>query len=603
MPQRESDHQQRILLSRILLTVFIVLSALTPAFLVSSEAGATPSLQSTSTPIPQPTPTFDLKRLERPAILSETPSQVEAGALKYWGVCMACHGDHGQGLTEEWRDAFGPEDRNCWQSGCHGDDHPSRSFLIPQDKIIPAVAGSDSLVRFRNAQEVHDFILASMPWWDPGQLTDGETWQVTAYILNMRHVLPDGLELTDTNASAIMTQYAVPQPINDQPAIIAFTCILILAALGLMVQDARKILELKNLTGTIISYAVREKPNFFHHLHPPTLPALQARFRYTLGAGGLSVFLCVILLITGMLEMFYYIPVPEYAAISVETITTLVPLGALIRNLHFWSAQALIVVMSIHLLRVVLTSAYTRHRRSNYLIGLGMLVLILLLDFTGYVLRWDEGIRWALIVGTNLLKTIPWMGEALYQLTVGGSQPGLSSLERFYTWHIFVLTLLTILLGVWHIFRLRRDGGIAVPPPDQREDHARISRFELVRREVRSMLIAGVILIFVSFSFPAPIERPITLATNNFNETLAPWFFLWIQQLLKLGDPFLWGVAAPTFLLVLLALLPYIFPPGGDHQLGKWFPRGNRISQIVIITVTLIILGLTLFSFLPNTQP
>ena len=82
------------------------------------------------------------------------------------------------------------------------------------------------------------------------------------------------------------------------------------------------------------------------------------------------------------------------------------------------------IVMTVHLLRVVLTGAYARHRRLNYLIGLGMLVLVLLLDFTGYVLRWDEGIRWALIVGTNLLKTIPWIGNSFYQLVVGGPEPG-----------------------------------------------------------------------------------------------------------------------------------------------------------------------------------
>ncbi len=330
---------------------------------------------------------------------------------------------------------------------------------------------------------------------------------------------------------------------------------------------------------------------------------LQARLRYTLGAGGLAVFLCFILLITGILEMFYYIPVPERAAVSVQTITSLVPFGALIRNLHFWSAQALVIVMSIHLLRVVLTGAYARHRRLNYLIGLGMLVLILLLDFTGYVLRWDEGIRWALIVGTNLLKTVPWIGDSLYQLAIGGPQPGASTLERFYTWHIFVLTLVTIILGAWHIFRVRRDGGIAVPPPDQRENTARISRFDLVRREVRVMLIAGVILLVISLLVPAPIERPITQATIDIEDTRAPWFFLWVQQLLKFGDPFLWGVVTPTLALVLMALLPYALPQTKDHELGKWFPRGNRISQIIIVVLALAIIILTILSVLqtPST--
>lgn len=597
-PRNEASHRTPgTLLSRSLVVMAVIVAALTASLLASSEAGASPHLQSTATPLPQPTPTFDVARLEKPAVLSETPNQLEAGSLKYWGVCMACHGDRGQGLTEEWRDAFGAEDRNCWQSGCHGPDHPPQGFLIPKDKVIPSVAGPGSLARFQNAQELHDYILASMPWWDPGQLTDEEAWGASAYILDMHEVLPDEFVLNDQNASAIMTQYAVQPPSDDRPAVILFAGILSLAAMGLFAQDLRKHLRLRK--AQVQAEPLRERPNFFHHLHPPSIPALQARFRYTLGAGGLSVFLCLVLLVTGILEMFYYIPTPERAAISVETITALVPFGALTRNLHFWSAQALIVVISVHLLRVVLTGAYARHRRLNYLIGLGLLVLILLLDFTGYVLRWDEGIRWALIVGTNLLKTIPWVGDSLYRLAIGGPQPGNSTLERFYTWHIFVLTLATIIFGAWHIFRVRRDGGVAVPPPLQREDSVRITRFDLVRREVRVMLISGVILLLISLLFPAPIERPIAQATIDIEDTRAPWFFLWVQQLLKFGDPFAWGVAIPMLALILMALLPFALPQVRDHELGRWFPRGNRGSQVIVI---LLALGMTVLTILSTFQ-
>ena len=595
------NRQFHLLSSRILLSVFVIVAAASASLLASTKVEASPHLQSTATPFPQPTPTFDIKRLDKPDIESDPDhlSQLDAGSLKYWGVCMACHGDVGQGLTEEWKDAFG-EDRNCWQSGCHGPDHPPQGFLIPKDKVIPPVAIMGSLNRFKNAQELHDYILASMPWWDPGQLTDEEAWQVTAYILDMHTVLPDDFVLTETNASAITTQYAVPQPNNDRPAIFVFTGLLVLVAIGMIAQDVRK---LKTRGDVTEKTTTKERPNFFHHLHAPSIPALQARFRYTLGAGGLAVFLFLILLVTGILEMFYYIPVPEYAAISIQTIASLVPFGALIRNMHYWSAQALVIVMSVHLLRVVLTGAYARHRRLNYLIGMAMLVLILLLDFTGYVLRWDEGIRWALVVGANLLKTVPWIGDSLYQLAIGGPEPGLSSLERFYTWHIFVLTLLTIFLGAWHVFRVRRDGGIAIPPPQQRDDGDRISRYDLVRREVRIMLIASIILILLSVFFQAPIERPITQASIDIHDTRAPWFFLWVQQMLKFGDPFVWGVAVPVLALVLMAIIPYALPQAGDHELGKWFPRGNRGSQIIIILISIIIVLLTLLSIFQTGSP
>ena len=594
-PKPASNHTPYRNFRRYLLFGLILILPWSLNLFMAPKVQASPQLQSAFTPTPQVAPTFDVQRLEKPDVSADNSEQLKKGSLLYWGVCMACHGDIGQGLTEEWRGAFGMEDRNCWQRGCHGTDHPPQGFYIPKDIVMPGVAGSGKLTRFKNAQELHDYILANMPWWKPGNLTDEEAWQATSYILNLNKVMPARFDLTDTNASAIRTQYAVPQPGDDRPAALTLTGVLALVAIGMIAQDLRK-----------SHVRLPERPNFFHHLHPPTIPALQARLRYTLGAGGLSVFLCLILLVTGILEMFYYIPTPEHAAVSVEVITSLVPFGALIRNLHFWGAQALMIVMSIHLLRVVLTGAYAHHRKLNYLIGLGMLVLILLLDFTGYVLRWDEGIRWALIVGTNLLKTIPWVGPSLYQMVVGGPEPGLSSLERFYTWHIFVLTLGMIILGAWHIFRVRRDGGVAVPAPHQRQDSARISRFDLVWREVLVMLIAAVILLLVSTLFPAPIERPITQTVIDIGASAhnarAPWFFLWVQQLLKLGDPFFWGVAAPVVLLILLAVLPYVLPQAHVNEFGRWFPRGNRLAQIMIVIVTLVLILLTILAILPTVQ-
>ncbi len=575
---------------RHLLALVLLVLVLAVATLNISGAKASSQMQGTATPPAQPTATFDLRRLDKPVVTGDNSEQLKKGSIIYWGVCLTCHGDRGQGMTDEWREAYG-DDRDCWQSGCHGTDHPTPGFLIPKDLVIPSIAGPGKLARFKNAQELHDFILASMPWWNPGDLTDEEAWQVSAYILRLHKVMPRDFELKSTNASSITTSYAVPQPENDRPAILVLTGILGLAAIGLLVQDIRKPKD-----------SIPVKPNFFHHLHPPSIPALQARLRYTLGVGGLAVFLCLILLVTGILEMFYYIPVPTHAAISVEAITSLVPFGALTRNLHYWAAQALMIVMTIHLLRVVLTGAYAKHRRQNYLIGLGMLVLVLLLDFTGYVLRWDEGIRWALIVGTNLLKTVPCIGNSVYQLVVGGAEPGLSAIERFYTWHIFVLTGIMIVLGAWHIFRVRRDGGIAVPPPTQRADPTRISRFELLRREVLMMVIAGVILLAISYIFPAPIERPITQAAVDIESAKAPWFFLWVQQLLKLGGPFLWGVVVPVLLLIILALIPFLLPQAQEEEYGRWFPKGNRVAQILILALVLIVIILTILTTIPTAQ-
>jgi quinol-cytochrome oxidoreductase complex cytochrome b subunit len=341
------------------------------------------------------------------------------------------------------------------------------------------------------------------------------------------------------------------------------------------------------------------RPSFFHHLHPPTIPAAQSRWRYTLGAGGMAVFLMLVLGATGILEMFYYVPTPNEAALSIQTISYLVPFGGLVRNMHFWAAQLLLIVCAIHLVRVVFTGAYAPPRQFNYLLGLALLTLAILLDFTGYVLRWDQGIQWALVVGTNLIKTIPLIGNALYVVLTGGTQPGPSTVIRFYAWHIFGLTLAAIILMVWHAFRVRRDGGIAVPPAPLRVDKRRITRKELVRREVLAMLLTGAALIFLAAFVPAPIAQPITEITAISGEARAPWFFLWVQQMLKWGDPFFWGVLIPLIVLAVLALIPYIFPKPDDAELGKWFPHSNRVTQMALAVIALLVILLTILGGLP----
>lgn len=336
------------------------------------------------------------------------------------------------------------------------------------------------------------------------------------------------------------------------------------------------------------------RPSFFHHLHPPTIPAAQSRWRHTLAAGGTAVFLMLILGVTGILEMFYYIPTTEEAALSVQTITYHVPFGGFIRNLHYWSAQLLLIVSALHLLRVVFTAAYHSPRRFNYLMGLALFVLFILLDFTGYTLRWDVDICYPLLTGSNLLKTIPFIGNFLHRIAIGGGEACSTGLLRMYVWHIFGLTPPVIILGIWHAFRVRRDGGIAVPPPQVRTDTSRIPRNELVRREVLAMFIVGIALILLSGLVPAPIAPAMTPGSTVTGEARAPWFFLWIQQMLKWGDAFIFGILIPLGILTLAALIPYIFPKPADTDIGTWFPKTNRPAQITLGLISLFVVILTL---------
>lgn len=556
----------------------------------------------TLTPIP-PTPASNEARLASPILGSpQHPTHLDQGAMTYWGVCMACHADRGEGLTDEWRGVYG-EDQNCWTSKCHAANHPPEGFEIPRDRLPPAVAGPGSLSRFNTAQELYDYIVVSMPWWKPGSLTPEKAWALTAYILKMNGALPEGIVLGATNASAISVHHLVAATHNDLGGELVLTALLVAAAAVMILQMIMRrktaIVPSGEPVASNQSPSGRSRPNFLYHLHPPTIPALQARWRYTLGTGGLAIFLSLVLLVTGILEMFFYIPETNRATISIQTIANLVPHGGLIRNLHYWGAQALVAVLFIHLFRIAMTGAYKQPRRFNYLLGLALLVLTLALDFTGYILRWDQGTSWALIVGTNLIKAIPGIGTQLYEFAIGGVELGSAALIRFYSWHTFGLTLVMIVAVIWHIFRIRRDGGIAVPPPALRQNDERISRTELIRREMLLMTISSIALVLLSIFWPAPITPPLTTATVELTNARAPWFLLWVQQLLKFGDPFLLGVVIPLIVLAILILIPYIFPKPPDSEMGRWFPRGGRMVQIFISILFLLLIGLTIWAILP----
>jgi hypothetical protein len=144
---------------------------------------------------------------------------------------------------------------------------------------------------------------------------------------------------------------------------------------------------------------------------------------------------------------------------------------------------------------------------------------------------------------------------------------------------------------IWHIFKVRRDGGIAAPRDNRKEF---VSRFEVVRQEVLAMLITGAILLLLSVLIPAPINQPLLESGALTGDSQAPWFFRWIQELLQLGNPFLWGIGVPLLVIVILGLIPYILPVAREEEWGRWLPAGNRLAQILVSTIIIIIFTLTI---------
>jgi quinol-cytochrome oxidoreductase complex cytochrome b subunit len=207
--------------------------------------------------------------------------------------------------------------------------------------------------------------------------------------------------------------------------------------------------------------------NLFFHIHPVKVSRKSLRWSYSFGLGIISAILFGVLIWTGVLLMFYYVPSIERAYTTMKEIQLSVPLGQFTRNMHRWSAHAMLLAVVLHMLRVFYTGAYKPPREFNWIIGVVLLLLTLGASFTGYLLPWDQLAFWAITVGTNIAGYAPGAGPALRELMLGGQEVGQNALIRFYTLHIAVLPLLITGLVSVHVWRVRKDGGLAISDPDR----------------------------------------------------------------------------------------------------------------------------------------
>ncbi len=221
--------------------------------------------------------------------------------------------------------------------------------------------------------------------------------------------------------------------------------------------------------------------NVFLHLHPVRVPRYSVRPGYTMGLGGLSFLLFLVTVVTGVILMLYYRPTTEYAYADMKNLEYDIPFGMLMRNMHRWAAHGMVITVWFHMLRVFLTGAYKPPREFNWVVGVWLLVLTMFLSFTGYLLPWDQLSLWAVTVGTNMARYTPWLGHEgpfagtfgltedndLRALLLGSGRVGGPALMRFYVLHCIIVPLLLCLLLVIHFWRVRKDGGISGPRPDE----------------------------------------------------------------------------------------------------------------------------------------
>jgi quinol-cytochrome oxidoreductase complex cytochrome b subunit len=203
--------------------------------------------------------------------------------------------------------------------------------------------------------------------------------------------------------------------------------------------------------------------NVFLHLHPTRLHRTHVKITHTYCLGGLTFFMFLGLTVTGTLLMFYYVPSVSSAYTDMQSLETTVRFGMLMRNLHRWMAHSMVFLVFLHMMRVFYTGSYKPPREFNWVVGVVLLVLTLLLSFTGYLLPWDELAFWAITVGTNMIGSAQVFGGKSHFLLIGGFDVGQGALIRFYTLHVIGLPLLAAIFMSVHFWRIRRDGGLARP--------------------------------------------------------------------------------------------------------------------------------------------
>ena len=325
--------------------------------------------------------------------------------------------------------------------------------------------------------------------------------------------------------------------------------------------------------------------NVFFHIHPVKVNRRSLRVTYSFGLGVITTIAFVVLVLTGLLLMFWYVPTPEHAYTSLVQLQTEVPFGQLIRNLHRWASHLMVIVTILHLARVFYTGAYKPPREFNWVVGVLLLIFTLAVAFTGYLLPWDQLSYWAITVGSNMIGHAPAIGQPVQHFLLGGSEVGAASLLRFYVLHIAVIPIGLTLLLTLHIWRVRKDGGFAVEK--QRGDT--VFAFPVVALIELALIVGvGLVLLLAAMALNAPLDAA---ADPNLtpDPSKAPWYFVGLQELLEHGHPVVMAVAVPLSVFLFLLAIPYL--DQARNGAGRWFTskRGTRLTLLTALYTTIAI--------------
>jgi len=321
------------------------------------------------------------------------------------------------------------------------------------------------------------------------------------------------------------------------------------------------------------------------HIHPTKVDITSMKWTYTWGLGGLAALLMTVLGLTGIVLLNNYTPAAPQAYLDILELNSNVWFGELVRNLHHWSANLLIVVAALHLIRVFATGSYRPPRELNWLIGVVMLLLVLGANFTGYLLPWDQLAYWAITVGTSIISYIPLVGEWFSRLILGGPEVGANTLLNFYSMHISFIPLAIFGLMSYHFWRVRKDGGLTMPKSSTQLDNPRPERVttipNLVHREFIFAVAWTAALLIFAMLVPAPLEGIANPALSP-NPAKAPWYFMGLQELLLHFHPLVGAIVLPSLAIVGIFTLPFF--DLNPKSVGVYFRsrRGRSLTMLAV---------------------
>lgn len=342
--------------------------------------------------------------------------------------------------------------------------------------------------------------------------------------------------------------------------------------------------------------------NFFLHIHANKVHPHSLKTDYTFGLGIILGFLFLVMILTGVILMMNYTPSVERAYDSVRDIVFILPGGRYIRNIHRWAAHGMVLVSFLHLIRVFFTGGYLGGRRLNWIFGVVILFLVMFMNFSGYLLPWDQLAFWAVTIGSNIAASfreltdilgithVVDIGGFIKKLLLGDETVGQAALSRFFMLHVVFLPLTLIVFTGLHIWRIRKDGGISRPPDPEGSRTEKLFTWPVVMwSELAILLLTVTVLMLMAFMFDAPLREEANPAYPE-NPAKSPWYFLGIQELVSYSA-FAGGVIIPLLFLAFLISIPYI--DREDGYIGVWFSgkTGRQITwQSILFSIIVTLL-------------